>query len=86
MACSREKNKFFPLEAKKGKENKHENNKKHQKKPKMRKRKNYKTLKYQKMSFSIISQIFLLFLVGVQTNFSFGQLDQKSAHPKNTIK
>ena len=58
-----------------------------QKSNKKKKKKNKKTknTKYPKKSFSIISQIFLLFLVGVQ-NFPFLTTWPKSAHPKNTIK
>ena len=45
---------------------------------------NKKTQKYQKRNFSVISQIFLLFLVGVQ-NFVFLTTWPKKRAPQNTI-
>ena len=78
MPFPREKSSFFILEAKKGKE-------KQKIKTKQKERKTNKTQKIPKMSFSVISQFFLLFLVGVQ-NFPFLTTWPKSAHPRNTIK
>ena len=73
------------LKPSKKKHNKKNNKTKKNKKEKKKQKKQEKNKKYSKMSFSVISENFLLFWLGVQ-NFPFLQLGPKSAHTKNTIK
>ena len=54
-------------------------------KKKKKSKQNKKTKKYQKMSFSVISQKFLIFW-WVSKNSLFWQLGPENAHPQNTIK
>ena len=74
------------LKKNKKKQKKTKQTKKQKKKKKEKKKKTRKHKKYSKMSFSVISENFLLFWVGVQ-NFPFlTTWAKKRAPQKNTIK